>query len=261
MNIRPVMKLMVAVLFAALLSPASASAEELKLNVDGVERTALVFAPSGGGKAPLVFVFHGHGADAAKSAEAVDFQKAWPEAIVVYMQGLPGTPTAADPKGAEPGWQRTAGEAGDRDVKFFDAALAAIRKKYNVDERRIYASGFSNGGFFVYVLWAERGNEFAAFAACSAVIWRDLHLSGAHPAMIIAGKMDDTVPFEKQQEAIDEVKRVDDCSGEGKTIGQGVTYYPSGEKTPVVTFIHPGGHVWPHSATGVVVKFFKNHGG
>jgi polyhydroxybutyrate depolymerase len=177
------------------------------------------------------------------------------------MQGLTGIATQADPKGEQTGWQRAAGEAGDRDLKFFDAVLGELHKKYAVDDGRIYATGFSNGGFFNYLLWAERGRVFAAFAPCAAMIWPSIHLPGPHSVMVIAGKIDDTVPFEKQQEAIEEVKRVDGCTGESMTIGMGVTYYKSKYNTPVVTFIHPGAHVWPGSATKAVVKFFKNHPG
>jgi polyhydroxybutyrate depolymerase len=242
-------------------SPAG-RAEELKLTIDGTPRTALVYPPSAGsGKAPVVFAFHGHGGSTSKSADLMRFQSAWPEAIVVYMQGLPGIPTQNDPKGEQSGWQRAPGEAGDRDLKFFDAVLENLHKKYSVDDGRIYATGFSNGGFFVYLLWAERGKVFAAFAPCSAMIWPSIHLSGQHPVICVAGMSDDIVPFAKQQEAMEEAKRVDGCSAEGRTIGMGVTHYPSRYKTPVVTFIHPGGHVYMESTTGVIVKFFKNHPG
>jgi polyhydroxybutyrate depolymerase len=53
-----------------------------------------------------------------------------------------------DVEGKYPGWQQTPGQLGDRDLKFFDTVLGAIREKYPVDDRRIYATGFSNGGFF-----------------------------------------------------------------------------------------------------------------
>ena len=79
------------------------------------------------------------------------------------MQGLP-TPSPVDPRGRFPGWQREVGQSGDRDLKFFDAVLATLKQKYPVDEHRIYATGFSNGAFFTYVLWATRGSTFAAFA-------------------------------------------------------------------------------------------------
>ena len=43
-------------------------------------------------------------------------------------------------------------------------ALASLRHTYNIDDDRIYATGFSNGGMFTYLLWAKRPNVFAAFA-------------------------------------------------------------------------------------------------
>ena len=86
-------------------------------------------------------------------ARTMHIQTIWPEAIVVYPQGLP-TPTRIDPAGKRPGWQIAVGAQGDRDLKFVDAMLAAINKRYRVDKHRIYATGFSNGGVFMYVLWS-----------------------------------------------------------------------------------------------------------
>ena len=58
--------------------------------IDGVARTALVYAPSAPSSngAPLVLVFHGHGGTAGHAAWSFGLQKLWPEALVVYPQGL-----------------------------------------------------------------------------------------------------------------------------------------------------------------------------
>ena len=62
----------------------------LKINVGGVERDALVFAPSmKTTKAPLILAFHGHGGNAKTAAHFMGLQNIWAEAIVVYPQGLP----------------------------------------------------------------------------------------------------------------------------------------------------------------------------
>ena len=55
------------------------------------------------------------------------------------------------------------GEYQDRDLKLVDAALAWVHAKYTVDDDRIYATGFSNGAMFTYLLWAERPAVFAAY--------------------------------------------------------------------------------------------------
>ena len=59
-------------------------------------------------------------------------------------------------------------EQGDRDLKFVDAILKTLREKYKVDDRRIFATGHSNGGGFTYLLWAARGKELAAIAPVAA---------------------------------------------------------------------------------------------
>ena len=65
---------------------------------------------------------------------------------------------------SKPGWQRDVGQQSDRDLKFVDAIMTTLRQKYSIDERRVYATGFSNGGLFTYLLLSARPNLFAAFA-------------------------------------------------------------------------------------------------
>ena len=138
----------------------------MKWTVEGVEREALVIAPTNNGlsktagagaKAPVVFAFHGHGGNMQQVADA-GMQQLWPEAILVYPQGLP-TKLYVDPEGRGAGWQQEPGQNGDRDLKFVDAMLATLRQKFVVDDRRIYATGLSNGGIFTYLLWGTRGKS------------------------------------------------------------------------------------------------------
>src|SRR5262245_40801632 len=58
--------------------------------VDGVERTALVATPrTSAPHQPLVLVFHGHGGTSANAARTFRIHELWPEAVVIYPQGLP----------------------------------------------------------------------------------------------------------------------------------------------------------------------------
>lgn len=81
----------------------------LRWTIDGVERVAIVFAPRAAGPLPLLFVFHPHGGTAEGSTRRMHFQREWPEAIIVYPQGL-NRPTPRAPGGARSGWQREAGQ-------------------------------------------------------------------------------------------------------------------------------------------------------
>ncbi len=245
-------------LFAAAL-PLAAQPIPMHWTVGGVERNALVFAPAAstaGGKVPLVFVFHGHGGHVEGVSRNMAIQNSWPQALVVYMQGLP-TSSPIDPRGRFPGWQREVGQSGDRDLKFFDAVLATLKQKYPVDEHRIYATGFSNGAFFTYVLWATRGATFAAFAPCAGLLGPSLHLTVPRPVLQIDGKNDRLVHLDDAVKTVESVRALNGTSAAGEPCGNGCTRYTSTKKTPVLFIVHPGGHVFPRWASDRIVEFFQ----
>jgi polyhydroxybutyrate depolymerase len=230
--------------------------------VDGVERIGTVYAPATAAtsKAPLLFAFHGHGGMARNVAERWEYQKLWPEAIVVYLQGLPTPGALTDPEGKRNGWQKTAGDQNDRDLKFFDVVLASLKKQYQVDEKRIYATGHSNGGGFTYLLWAERGDTFAAFAPAAAGL-RAVSALKPKPAMHIAGENDELVKFPNQQRTMESLRKLDACEDTGRPWAKSGTLvgtlYPSKTGTPFVSVIYPGPHALPAGVPALVVKFFK----
>jgi len=249
----------ITVMFLAIASASAAHGDVMKWVVGGVQREAIVFAPSkktSSGKAPLVFAFHGHGDNMTNFSEGVEIQTAWPEAIVVYMQGLP-TNASTEPEGF--GWIYQTGPNGERDLGFFDAVLETMRAKFQVDNRRIYATGFSNGGMFTYVLWGTRENTFAAFAAVAGRIVPAVHLTEPKPVLVIAGEHDTTVPFRDQLQAIKVVRQLNGSDRDGSSCGQNCTMYPSDKGAPVMTYIHGGGHEYPLGASEMIVKFFEDH--
>jgi polyhydroxybutyrate depolymerase len=206
----------------------------------------------------VVFAFHGHGGGMRNAARSFGFHRAWPEAIVVYLQGLPTPGRLTDPMGLRNGWQARPGDQGDRDLKFFDTVLASLKKDYKVDERRIYCTGHSNGGGFTYQLWAVRGDVFAAVAPCAAVGPPEMRNAKPKPVMHVAGEMDPLVKFEWQRRQIDQVKLLNGC-GEGTMWAPLCTLFASKGGTPVVTMIHPGGHTFPREAPELIVRFFKEN--
>ena len=228
--------------------------------VDGVAREALVYAPAEAKTqaTPIVFAFHGHGGTMRHAAATFAYHKHWPEAIVVYMQGLNTPGRLTDPEGKKPGWQSTVGDQNDRDLKFFDAVLASLKQDYQVDQRRIYSTGHSNGGAFTYLLWAARGDVFAAVAPSAAVGARQLKDLKPKPVLHVAGEKDALVKFEWQKLMIDRLLKLNGCD-EGTPQGKWCTQYASKTGTPVVTMIHPGDHKFPEEAPSVIVKFFQQH--
>ena len=230
--------------------------------VDGATREALVSIPAGEGKdgaeLPVVFAFHGHGGSMRQASRSFPIHTLWPEAIVVYPQGLPTPSQLVDPEGKRSGWQGLAGSQGDRDLKFFDVMLADLRAKYRIDEKRLYATGHSNGGLFTYLLWAERGDTFAAFAPSSALLVKGFEKFQPKPVLHIGSPQDTLVKFSWQARMIDYVLKLDGC-GPRDPAATGYTSYPSAKGAEVATYLHDGGHRYPAVAPQLIVKFFKTH--
>lgn len=240
-----------------------ANEEVMQWTIEGSQRKAVVFSPSkksDAEKKPVLFAFHWHGGTMLEAADGLRFQELWPEAIVVYMQGLP-TKSRTDPRGVEPGWQQEPGQFGDRDLKFFDAVLETLKSKFPINDHRIYATGFSNGGTFTYLLWDARGKTFAAFAPVAGQIFPALQLTEPRPILHIAGTQDLLVPFEDQLRSIGMAREVNGVSEKGKSCGEDCTIYPSTKGAPVMTYIHPDGHVYPAGASRMIVKFFQSRTG
>ena len=243
-------------------NPDGRTPETLTWMIDGLERQALVYLPKDGSEepAPLVFGFHGHGGSMNNADRSFGLQNHWPEAIVVYMQGVPTPGALTDPEGKRNGWQSVVGDQNDRDLKFFDAVLKTLREKYKIDNSRLYSTGHSNGGGFTYLLWIARGDQFAAFAPCAAVNRGFLKQKPEpKPILHIAGTNDALVKYSWQELMMKTVRANNGCTEETREWAPDCTLYPSDKNAPVVTMIHDGTHKYPTEAPAMIVKFFKEH--
>lgn len=231
-------------------------------DVAGVKRQAIVVSPSekpSDAGAPLVFVFHGHGGTGRLMHRRLAIHELWPRAVVVYPQGIPGVVGITDKEGKKSGWQKNPGDVEDRDINFFDVMLKEIRSKATIDDKRIYAMGHSNGSRFVNVLWATRGDTFAA--VCSSGGQGGLMIRDAKPlpVFVIAGEKDNLVPFEGQMRSVELIRRllaVDTSRAKDFDLAR---IEPGKDGLELCTYLHPGGHAWPTKITPVVVKFFQRH--
>lgn len=266
MNMRPPPFARTLIIFALFVFHHAALAQQTQLQrreflVDGVKREALLHVPAkrGDGPMPLIFGFHGHGGTMNSSARQYHFHTLWPEAVVIYPQGLNTPGRLTDPEGKKPGWQSRPGDQGDRDLKFFDTMLATLSKEFKIDDKRIYSSGHSNGGGFTYLLWSERGDKFAAFGPSAAAPSSKYPSLKPKPIIHVAGENDPLVKFEWQKATIEAVKKINQCS-EGKAweLDAKCTFYPSAIGAPLVTAVHPGTHSYPDQAPAAIVKFFKS---
>ena len=231
------------------------SAEVMRWQVDGKTREAIVYAPApsrGGEGVPLVLSFHGFG-DNMQNFQHTNLHLAWPDAVVVYFQGL-------ETRRGLPGWQTERGGGdGDGDLRLVDVALASLRQTYQVDDDRIYATGFSNGGMFAYLLWAERSDVFAAYAPVAARLRPSVRPAQRRPVFHVAGERDRVVDFSDQEAAIEVAIEVNGVGAMTTACGVGCVVHGADTATPVMTWIHAGAHTYPRGTSERIVSFFRDH--
>jgi polyhydroxybutyrate depolymerase len=208
-------------------------------NINGTIRRALVHLPAGTNGAPIIFAFHGHGGTMNFAARRFRLHELWPEAVVVYPQGL-ATKTPRDAEGTRAGWLMVPGP-NNKDLKFFDAMLETARWDWRINTNRVYVTGHSNGGGFTYLLWGTRGDLLAAIAPVAAGGAQFLREAKPCPLLHIAGKNDPLVDFKTQERAVEAARRTNTTNA------------------PVEFVIHNGGHAYPNDAPEKIVAFFKQH--
>jgi len=229
----------------------------MQFTVDGLPREALVYAPEKlDSPAPVIFGFHGHGGSMRSASRTFHFHELWPEAIVVYMQGVPTPGRLTDPEGKRNGWQHNQGDHNDRDLKFFDAVLTALKEKYKVDDKRIFASGHSNGGGFTYLLWLSRSDRLAGVVA-SAAGGRGITKLKPKNAMHIAGRNDPLVKFAGQQLTMNAVRQTLGCTNDPVPWNEKGRKYQTKDGSSWIEVIHDGDHKYPSFAPDLTIRFFK----
>jgi polyhydroxybutyrate depolymerase len=239
------------------------SLEQIKISVDGIQREIFLYVPAipVQEKLPVVFVFHGYGQEVTEAINKFKLDQYWPEAIIVYPQGLNTAIQKMDIGGINTGWQTYIGDQKDRDIRLFDEIKVYLSSNYSIDDKRIYVTGFSNGAAFTYVVAAARGNMIAAIAPIAGTLGsnKDRKIFKEIPVFHVAGKQDEIVKFNSQKEMIEFIKRTNKCNDNGTIINKNVTKYKSTINMPLWTFIYDGEHKIPKDAIPFIVEFFKSN--
>ena len=136
--------------------------------VGGRQRSFFVYEPRGlKPGAPLLFMFHGGGGDggAAREATGGEFELLADRYgfVVVYPDGI-----NRSWNGCRKLQNAQRERRGIDDLSFVDAMIAQEIARHQIDPKRVFAVGHSNGGALAFRLALERADKFAGIAAISS---------------------------------------------------------------------------------------------
>ncbi|MCH7903979.1 MAG: esterase [Armatimonadetes bacterium] len=230
--------------------------EIVEFKAGGLERAAVVYRPSKKStKTPVVLVFHGHGGRGAQIARSRPIHELWPEAAVIYPNGLTGVKGITDPEGKRTGWQKGPDTYDDRDLILFDVILEWAKKEFDADPKRTFVTGHSNGSQFSWLLQAERGDKITAVAGSCAPGGLWMRDGPKKPAFIIAGTKDQLVSIDVMRRFSNLMVRWYGYSN-AKSSGVETVIY-EGQDAPLWIWEYDGGHRVPADAATRIVAFFR----
>ena len=247
-------------------------------------RTAIVHVPATYDPLQLyavVLSFHGYGGHAIGMDHSSGFSQLADKQgfLAVYPQGLP------DGKTGTPFWAHVGAiDYGIDEAAFVTRLLDTLQKKFCVDAKRIYATGFSNGGGMTNFLACRLADRITAFAPISGNFYAlpggcnpgrsvpilDFHgtKDGVLPYMGIPTSKNAAWPLPPIPQWLQAWATRDGCSS-GPTIFLRQTNVTGeqwngcrGNATVIHYRIEGGGHTGPplihgHSSAEVIWNFFK----
>ena len=229
---------------------------------DGETREYLLYMPSsydGKSKQPLVLNFHGYGgsmnshlmaADMRVVADSSGFILVYPQGTLIdgYSHWNASLPSETNKSSAD-------------DFGFVSALIEKLGQNYEVDLNKVYATGYSNGGFMSYGLACHLGDKIAAVAGVSGTMIDIEQCAPQHKTAVmhLHGTSDGVVPyaggngFSSVEETIDYWADFNGLSDEPLLTnidegGLSIEHYSYSGEAGVATVEHykiiGGDHVW-----------------
>ena len=198
-----------------------------------------VYAPSNlAPKSPLLISCHGMDQDPNYQQSNTHWEAVADTAgfVVVYPRGGTGMST----------WDIS----GDKDTKWVVQIIEQMVKEYDIDQKRVYLSGFSMGGMFTYHAMSKIADKIAAFAPTSGT-----NVMGASKAMrpvpIIHphGTSDDVLNYSQVEGFIKNYRDQFHCPSQAEVQNN----YPNSENRATM-------YTWGPCDEGVYIKHLKLEG-
>jgi polyhydroxybutyrate depolymerase len=191
-------------LFVLVLLVCSIEGYEMKsVEIDGIDRKFLVHVPVEGEKGmPLVIVLHGAGGSALAALESYGWvEKADQEKfLAVFPEALPlDLSKQGDFKTNPNVWEEGSARRKHpvNDIAFLRNVIELVSKRYSTDPKRVFITGFSNGGSMAF----RAGIELSDFLTAIAPVAGHFMLKNPEPKkpislLLITGDKDPLMPLD-----------------------------------------------------------------
>jgi polyhydroxybutyrate depolymerase len=237
----------------------------------GITRTYRLHMPptvQRGKPAPLVLNFHALGSS-GEIQEHYSGLRPLSDAEGFILVSPDGT-------GSPAGWNALLNEQSSvDDVAFVDDLMDHLQQNYCIDVRRIYATGFSNGGMLAARAGCRLGTRIAAVAPVAGVYAPGDPCVGVAPILAIHGQRDDVVPFSggtavgapypgARAAVADWAGRIAFCHGGvlATQLQPGVmleSYTGCGLEETSLVVVEAAGHAPPDGSAELIWEFFEKH--
>jgi polyhydroxybutyrate depolymerase len=225
------------------------------ITVNGVERTYLLYIPDmydGSVDVPLLNVMHGRNGASDRMLDYADFRPIADTAgvILVYPQGLPDNLGRTH-------WNFNPSMDTTDDIGFLDSLIRHLLDNYSIDQKRVYSTGFSQGGFMSFFLVCNLGHRLAGIGSVGGAVIDTSNCYSGFPMPIIQihGTSDDQVGYDQYK--VDNLVKI--CAAYNgcnpNPVESNLPDLNSTDNSTVTKFVYEGGR------NDAIVEHFRVNGG
>lgn len=241
---------------------------ERQIAFNGNNREFLIYIPnnySNSKNYPLIFNLHGNGGtrEGQQANARFDLIADTADLIIITPQAI--------------------GQWNANDLEFFEFLIDELSRDYSVAEERVYACGFSLGGYFSFEIACQLSNRFAAIASIAGAMTVDqvnrCAPTQAIPILQIHGTQDPIVGYSTAEDIVDLWVGLNQCDSntvendladlspnDGSTVKSFLFENDSTETAVLHYRVIGGGHDWPGSSGNMDItasveiwKFFSKY--
>lgn len=216
------------------------------LEVGSVERGYYLIPSASDEPVPLVFEFHGRGSDGEGIISSFGLETSLNGHVVLVA------PDGLD-QGGGTGW---ASGNDNEDIELTRALIEQAMGEHCIDASRIYAVGFSWGGWMATQAACALGASLAGFVSVEGGGPMGSACAGAVAGMVVHGTMDTAEPISSGIATRDAFRTLDGC---GDTLGASAVpgcEACAGCEKPLLWCQHDGAHLIPDFVVSGLPGFF-----